>query len=510
MKKLSELLQDVHIITSQGPSDIEIPQISFSSKDIEKGGLFVALVGEVADGHNYISSAIDAGAKVIVYEKDLEELKDNVTYIKVADTHEAITIMAANFYDHPSESIKVVGVTGTNGKTTIATLLYQLFLNMGHRVGLLSSVVDKINGTAIDTGRATPTTPDAINLNKLLRQMVDAECTHCFMEVSSHSLSVGRFKDFTFAGAIFTNLTLDHLDYHKTMENYRDAKKILFDMLPEEAFALSNIDDPYGEYILRDAKAKKYFYGFQNKDGVEPDFGEHLETKLIGDFNQYNVLAVYGAAVLLDEDRGLVQKEIKNLEPVNGRFNYFKSPSGVTGIVDYAHTPDALENVLKTVNSLRDSAQALLVQNAEIKTNSPKQGLGPRIISVFGCGGDRDKSKRPIMARMGYDMGDILILTSDNPRTEDPESILKDMVTGLLEEFQEADLRGPGPFSFTSYKSKYVYVLADRHKAIQKACELAQPGDYILLAGKGHETYQIVGTEHLHFDDMEEIKKYLK
>jgi UDP-N-acetylmuramoyl-L-alanyl-D-glutamate--2,6-diaminopimelate ligase len=470
MKKLSELLQDVHVITSQGPSDVEVPQISFSSKDIEKGGLFVALVGEVADGHNYIASAIDAGAKVVVHEKDLEEFKDEVTYIKVADTHEAITIMAANFYDHPSESIKVVGVTGTNGKTTIATLLYQLFLNMGHRVGLLSSVVDKINDKTIDTGRATPTTPDAINLNKLLRQMVDRECTHCFMEVSSHSLSVGRFKDFTFAGAIFTNLTLDHLDYHKTMENYRDAKKIFFDMLPEDAFALSNIDDPYGEYMLKDTKAKKYFYGFKS----EADFSLHLETKLIGDFNQYNILAVYGAAVLLDEDRGLVQKEIKNLEPVNGRFNYFKSPSGVTGIVDYAHTPDALENVLKTINGMRKESE--------------------RIISVFGCGGDRDKSKRPIMARMGYDMGDILIMTSDNPRTEKPEDILRDMSDGL-------------PAGFDADK---VFILADRHEAIQKACELAQPGDYILLAGKGHETYQIVGTEHFHFDDMEEIKKYLK
>ena len=325
MKKLSELLKDINIIESKGAFDVDGPCISFSSKDIEKGGLFVALVGEVTDGHKYIVDAIDAGAKVIVYEKDLGELKDGVKYIKVADTHEAITIMAANFYDHPSESIKIIGVTGTNGKTTIATLLYQLFLNLGHRVGLLSSVVDKINDTTVETGRATPTTPDAINLNKLLRQMVDAECVYCFMEVSSHSLAVGRFKNFTFAGGIFTNLTLDHLDYHVTMENYRDAKKIFFDLLPEDTFALSNIDDPYGEYMLKDTKAKKYFYGFKN----EADFSLHLETKLIGDFNQYNILAVYGAAVLLDEDRGLVQKEIKNLEPVNGRFNYFKSAFGV-------------------------------------------------------------------------------------------------------------------------------------------------------------------------------------
>jgi UDP-N-acetylmuramoyl-L-alanyl-D-glutamate--2,6-diaminopimelate ligase len=474
MKKLSELLRDILILDSRGNLDVGVASVSLNSKTLEKESLFVAIVGSLTDGHKYIDNAIENGATVIVYQNNLENFKESITYIKVADTHEVVGLIASAFYDYPSESLKIVGVTGTNGKTTIATLLYQLFLNLGYRVGLISTVANKINEKGTEAER---TTPDAVSLNKLLKEMVDAECTFCFMEVSSHSVSEKRIAGLTFAGGIFTNLTLDHLDYHKTIENYRDAKKAFFDSLPEDAFVLSNSDDTNGTYMLSETKARKYFYGFKHKDGIEPDFTEHLETKLIGEFNQYNMLAIYAAAVLLDEDRGLVRQEIKNLEPVAGRFQYVKGENGVIGIVDYAHTPDALENVLKTIHKLRSV--------------HPEH----KIISVFGCGGDRDKTKRPIMAKIGYDLSDIVILTSDNPRTENPDTILEDMKAGLP------------PKQGLGKDNKSVYIISDRHEAIKKAIQLAQPGDYLLLAGKGHETYQIIGDEHLHFDDMEEVKK---
>ncbi|MEI6660039.1 MAG: UDP-N-acetylmuramoyl-L-alanyl-D-glutamate--2,6-diaminopimelate ligase [bacterium] len=467
MKNLSDLIINISVLESHGPLDVMVPGISLNSKDIKSGGLFVALIGSISDGHTFIGSAIDSGAKIIVHQNDLEVFVEGVTYIKVADTHEAVGLIASAFYEYPSGELKLIGVTGTNGKTTIATLLHQLFINLGHRAGMIGTVVNKINEQSQEAER---TTPDAISLNKLLRAMVDAKCTYCFMEVSSHSVSERRIAGLVYAGGVFTNLTLDHLDYHKTIEAYRDAKKAFFDSLSESAFALSNIDDANGKYMLSGTQARKYYYGFKS----EADFDERLETKLIGEFNAYNILAIYGAAVLLDEDRGMVKQLIKSLEPVAGRFQSIKSSNGIVGIVDYAHTPDALQNVLLTVNGMREGSA--------------------QIITLFGCGGDRDKSKRPIMANMAYNMSDIVILTSDNPRTENPEFILADMVEGLPE----------------GYDKTRVYVISDRGEAIEKACSLAKSGDYMLLAGKGHETYQIIGEEKIHFDDMEEIKKYLK
>ncbi len=377
--------------------------------------------------------------------------------------------MAANhFYGNPSKKIKIIGVTGTNGKTTTATLLHQLFRNLGYKAGLIGTVVNKINDESIETKN---TTPGPIVLHDLLNEMIKAGCEYCFMEVSSHAMDQARVAGITFAGGIFTNLTHDHLDYHKNFENYFRAKKKFFQMLPSNAFVLSNIDDPYGHKIIEGIKAKKYSYSLKSV----ADFTERLETKLIGEFNSYNVLAIYATAVLLDQDKEKIKEEIKKLDPAPGRFVSLTGRTGVVGIVDYAHTPDALENVLKTVNGMKKSG---------------------KIISLFGCGGDRDRTKRPIMAKIGYDMSDIIILTSDNPRTEKPEDILNDMKKGLPREaFSEVGK---------------IHIILDRHLAIEKACALAKAGDYILIAGKGHENYQEMNGIKNHFDDMEELNKYLK
>jgi UDP-N-acetylmuramoyl-L-alanyl-D-glutamate--2,6-diaminopimelate ligase len=464
MKKLKELLVHSEILDSQGDMDININAISLNSKVVEQNSLFVALKGNVVDGHQYINNAIENGVQAIVFQDEPSEYKDGIVYIKVADSHDAIGKIASAFYGNPSSHLKLIGVTGTNGKTTVTTLLHQLFRNRGYKTGMIGTVVNKINDMSFEALR---TTPDPITLNKLLKAMVDAECSYCFMEVSSHAVSEKRISGIIFAGGVFTNLTLDHLDYHKTLENYRDAKKMFFDLLPQDAFALSNKDDPSGEYMVKDTKAKSYFYSLKSKT----DFNEKLSTKLIGEFNAYNVLAIYGAAIILGEDSKKVKEEIKRLEPVEGRFQYFKNHNDVTGIVDYAHTPDALDNVLRTIGAMK-------------KNN--------RVISVFGCGGDRDRSKRPLMARIGYDMSDIVILTSDNPRTENPDEILSEMKKGI-EDINDGK----------------VYVISDRREAIQKACTLASKGDYILIAGKGHEKYQEINGIKNHFDDMEELKKYL-
>lgn len=382
-----------------------------------------------------------------------------------------VTLARLHFFGNPSKKIKVIGITGTNGKTTIATLLYQLFRNMGYKVGMIGTVVNKINDESID---ASHTTPDPVKLHELLNKMVKAGCKYCFMEVSSHAMDQNRVAGIKFAGGVFTNLTHDHLDYHKNFENYFHAKKKFFQMLPKAAFALSNIDDKYGRQMIHDIQAKKYLYSLKS----EANFTDRLETQLIGDFNAYNMLAIYATAVLLGEDKDKIKEEIKKLEPVAGRFQYIKSlpaqagNNHITGVVDYAHTPDALENVLRTINSMK------------------KEG---RVISVFGCGGNRDKTKRPIMAKIGYDMSDIVILTSDNPRNEKPEDILEDMKKGL-------------PASIADK----VYIIANRHEAIEKACSLAHEGDYVLVAGKGHENYQEVDGVKNHFDDMEELRKCLK
>ncbi|MEK7585850.1 MAG: UDP-N-acetylmuramoyl-L-alanyl-D-glutamate--2,6-diaminopimelate ligase [Patescibacteria group bacterium] len=373
-----------------------------------------------------------------------------------------VFLAANHFYGNPSKKIKIIGVTGTNGKTTTATLLHQLFRNLGYKAGMIGTVVNKINDESFDT---VNTTPGPIVLNDLLSKMVEAGCEYCFMEVSSHAMDQGRVAGLIFRGGVFTNLTHDHMDYHKNFENYFRAKKKFFKMLPRNAFALTNIDDKYGQKMLEGVKAKKYFYSLKNK----ADFTGHLDTKLIGEFNAYNVLAIYATAVLLGQDKEKVKEEIKKLDPAPGRFVSITSPTGVIGIVDYAHTPDALENVLKTVNSMK--------------------GKG-KVISLFGCGGDRDKTKRPIMARLGYDMSDVVILTSDNPRTEKPDNILEDMKKGI-----------------ESLPQEKVQVISDRRDAIKKAVSLANTGDYILIAGKGHENYQEVNGVKNHFDDMEELKK---
>lgn len=376
-----------------------------------------------------------------------------------------------HFFGNASRKMKIIGVTGTNGKTTTTTLLYNLFRELGFKVGLIGTVINKIDDESID---ATHTTPDPISLNRLLNQMVRKGCKYCFIEVSSHAIDQKRIAGISFAGGVFTNLTHDHLDYHKNFENYFKAKKKFFDSLSKKAFALSNFDDEYGVKILKDTKAKKYFYSLKDK---KAGFSEKLSTKLIGEFNAYNTLAIYGTAVLLGEDKEKVKKIIENLDAVPGRFQYIKDKqSGAIGIVDYAHTPDALLNVLKTINDMNLSAQA---------------GGKNKVISVFGCGGDRDKTKRPIMARIGYNMSDIVILTSDNPRSENPEDILKDMASGLPK------------------MDEKVLIIADRKEAIRKACAFAQKGDYILVAGKGHENYQEIKGVKNHFDDIEELRKYL-
>ena len=370
------------------------------------------------------------------------------------------------YYGNPSKKLKIIGVTGTNGKTTIATLLYKVATELGYKAGLISTVE---NIVVKEIKQTTHTTPDSISLIKLFAQMVKAGCQYIFMEVSSHALDQNRVAGIKFTGGIFTNLTHDHLDYHKNFENYFKAKKKFFKMLPENAFALSNTDDKYGNAMLDSIKAKKYTYGFKNK----ADFNERLETKLIGEFNAYNTSAVYATMILLGKDKLKIKEIMKNLEPVEGRFNYIKSSSGVTGIVDFAHTPDALENVLRTIQAMRKKNQ--------------------KIISLFGCGGDRDSLKRPIMTKIVYEMSDIIIPTADNSRSEDIEKIFEDMKKGLPNEI-----------------TKELYFIADRSKAIKKACELAKPGDYILLAGKGHEKYQEIKGVKFYFNDMEELKKFLK
>ncbi|NVN96791.1 UDP-N-acetylmuramoyl-L-alanyl-D-glutamate--2,6-diaminopimelate ligase [Candidatus Nomurabacteria bacterium] len=466
MKILNNILDEINILEVHGNIDAGVSSVSLDSRIIEPRSLFVALVGSVTDGHNFINEVIGKGATVIIHEKEINDFKNGVTYIKVADTHSAVGVIAGNFYDNPSHKMKLVGVTGTSGKTTTATLLHQLFRNLGYKAGMIGTVVNKINDLSEEAHR---TTPDAVTLNDLLARMVNDGCEYCFMEVSSHSVCEGRIAGLHFIGGIFTNLSLDHLDYHKTIDNYCDAKKGFFDMLPAAGFALANIDDPRGEYMLSTTNANKYRFSLKK----EADFNERFESKLIGEFNAYNLLGIYAMAILLGQDKERVKEIIKNLETVPGRFQYYKSESGVTGIVDYAHKPDALENVLRTANGMK--------------------GKG-KLIAVVGCGGDRDRSKRPIMAKIGYDMSDILILTSDNPRTEKPEAILEEMKKGLDGLYLEGK----------------VYVITDRGDAIEKACNLVQTGDFILIAGKGHETYQEVNGVQTHFDDLEELQKYLK
>jgi len=483
MKILKDILYKVALTQVVGPTDIVISAIQFDSRKVADGTLFVAVKGTQVDGHNYINQCIEKGATAIICEAIPENLKKGVTYLGVKDSAEALGIMAANFYDQPSTKLKLVGITGTNGKTTTATLLFNMFRKLGYKVGLISTVQNQINETVIPS---THTTPDALELNKILADMLAQGCTHCFMEVSSHSVVQRRIAGVSFTGAVFTNITHDHLDFHKTFNEYIKAKKKFFDDLPASAFALVNKDDPHGMVMLQNTKAKKKTFALKNAADYKCKVmestltglvlsidGREVWTKLIGAFNAYNLLGIYATAVLLGENKEEVLKIISSLDAVEGRFQYVKAPNGTIGIVDYAHTPDALENVLSTINDVR----------------TPQE----KIITVVGCGGDRDKTKRPVMAAIACEKSDKVIITSDNPRSEDPMEIIHEMEKGV------------NPV----HKKKSISI-ADRREAIKTACHMAQKGDIILLAGKGHEKYQeIKGVKHP-FDDMEILSENLK
>ncbi len=476
---LSDILYNISLITVSGKTDIEIEQITFDSRQVNKGTLFVAVPGTQSDGHDYIETAIDAGASAVLCEVLPKMLKEEVTYIQVENSAKSMGIAAGNFYGNPSKRLTLVGVTGTNGKTSVATLLFKLFRKLGYKCGLISTVQNQIEDEIIP---ATHTTPDSITLNALLHEMHQKGCAFVFMEVSSHSVVQGRISGLHFSGGIFTNITQDHLDFHKTFDEYIKAKKGFFDALPSTAFALTNVDDRNGKVMLQNTKAEKHSYSLKNIADFKGKvldcglFGLQMEIdkqevwfKLIGQFNAYNLLAVYGAAVLLEENPENILTELSQLTPPPGRFEQVISAQQTVGIVDYAHTPDALKNVLETINGLRQGHE--------------------RVITVVGCGGNRDKGKRPLMAGIACELSDTVILTSDNPRFEGPEDILKDMEAGI-------------PIT----KQKRVQVIVDRREAIRQAVALAGPEDIILVAGKGHETYQDVKGVKSHFDDREELK----
>ncbi len=472
---LSTLLQGIAYRKAVGATDIAIGSLTYDSRTATAGSCFFATVGTQSDGHDYIAAAVEAGASAVVCERLPEgDLPEGCTFIVADNSSTAMAVMAANFYGNPSRRMKVVGVTGTNGKTTVATLLYDLFRALGHKAGLISTVVYKIDEREI---ASTHTTPDAIRLNAMMREMADCGCEYCFMECSSHAIVQRRIHGIEFAGALFTNLTHDHLDYHKTFAEYVRAKKLFFDDLPKEAFALVNIDDRNGSVMLQNTRARKYTLSLRSMadfrckiiemlfDGMNLRIDDRdVWVRFLGRFNAYNLLTVYGAAVLLGADRERALLEISNLHSVSGRFEFIAAKDGTTAIVDYAHTPDALENVIRTVNEIRDKNRKLTV--------------------VCGCGGDRDKTKRPEMAAIAVKYADLAIFTSDNPRTEDPEEILHDMIAGV-----EAG-------------SRYLKI-TDRAEAIKTAVMLSNPRDIILVAGKGHEDYQIIGKEKHHFSDRE-------
>lgn len=480
MIKLKDILHAIPVQEVVGQLDVEVTSLCFDSRQANEGSLFVAVRGVHTDGHLFVEKAIEQGCTLIMVEEMPEEKKDGVTYMMVADTAYALGIAAGNFYGNPSRELKLVGVTGTNGKTTIATLLFNLFTALGYHVGLLSTVQNQIGERIIP---ATHTTPDPVALNALLRDMVDEGCDYCFMEVSSHAVVQQRIAGLRFAGGIFSNITHDHLDFHKTFDNYIKAKKKFFDDLDRFAFALTNGDEKNGSVMLQNTFAHKKTYGLKGVADfkakiIESHFdgmllnieGHEVWVKLVGEFNAYNILAVYGAAILLEQETVKVLTALSQITGAEGRFEAITSKNGVIGIVDYAHTPDAVANVLSTINNLRKKEQ--------------------QIITVLGCGGDRDKTKRPEMAEVAARMSDKVIITSDNPRTEDPVQIIKDMEPGI-----PAD------------RKKNVFSITDRREAIRAACHLAQPGDIVLVAGKGHEKYQdINGVKH-HFDDREELEK---
>ncbi|MDR6844021.1 UDP-N-acetylmuramoyl-L-alanyl-D-glutamate--2,6-diaminopimelate ligase [Flavobacterium granuli] len=482
MSILKDILYKVAIESVTGSTEIAINQLNFDSRKVEKNDVFIAIRGTISDGHDFIEKAIGLGAAAVICDTLPTSLINGVTYVCVKDTNAALAFMAANFYGNPSQKLQLVGITGTNGKTTIASLLCQLFKKAGFKVGLLSTV--KILVDDIEY-KATHTTPDSITINHYLNEMVDAGVEYCFMEVSSHGIHQKRTEALHFRGGIFTNLSHDHLDYHPTFAEYRDVKKSFFDHLPSGAFALTNIDDKNGQVMLQNTSAKKLSYALKTYSDYKAQIlenqlsglllkinGNEVWVKLIGTFNAYNLLAIYGTAVELGLDSLEVLRLMSELESVSGRFQYIVSNTNITAIVDYAHTPDALENVLSTIN--------------DVRTNNEQ------LITVVGCGGNRDTAKRPVMANIASELSDKVILTSDNPRNEEPEAIIQEMEKGIQ-----------------AQNFKKVLSITDRLQAIKTACQLAQPNDIILIAGKGHETYQeIKGVRH-DFDDMKNVKEIL-
>tara|TARA_R110001583_G_scaffold120949_5_gene272230 strand:+ start:795 stop:2258 length:1464 start_codon:yes stop_codon:yes gene_type:complete len=479
---LKDILYKVTLNAVVGSTGININAIDFDSRNIMKGDVFVAIHGSSVDGHKYIDVAIINGAIAIICETIPDNLEDGITYVEVDDSSKALAIMASNFYDVPSENLKLVGVTGTNGKTTVASLLYQLFKNAGFKVGLLSTVKILVDNKEY---KANHTTPDSLTINKYLREMNETGVEFCFMEVSSHGIHQKRTEGLHFEGGIFTNLSHDHLDYHKTFAEYRDVKKSFFDSLSPKAFALSNVDDKNGLVMLQNTVAKKYTYALKSYADykaqiLENQFGglllkvneSEVWTRLIGNFNAYNVLAIYATAELLGLEKVEILRLISGLESVSGRFQYLISDEKITAIVDYAHTPDALKNVLETINSIR-------TKNEEL-------------ITVVGCGGDRDKTKRPKMGHIATALSTKVIFTSDNPRGEKPEDILNEIEKGVA------------PQNF-----KKALTIVDRKQAIKAACQMANPNDIILIAGKGHETYQEIKGERFDFDDYKIVQEFL-
>ncbi len=475
MKVLSDILKNIEIIDQKGDLFIALSGIYTDSRKVNANGLFIALRGTQTDGHNFINKALENGATAIICEAFPEKIAEDVVYLRVKNSAKALAYAAAAFYENPADKLKIIGITGTNGKTTIATLLYKMFNNLSIKSGLVSTIAYYIADKKVP---ASHTTPDAIKLHQLFKNMLDEGCEYCFMEVSSHAIDQKRIEGINFSGAVFTNLTHDHLDYHKNFKSYRDTKKQLFDNLSKNAFALINADDKNGAFMLQNTDAKKYTYSLKHAADFKSKVIEaHLNSTLIeingteiwtlftGDFNASNLTAVYAVADIIGIEKEQIATQISKLKPVNGRFETIEL-NNITGIVDYAHTPDALENVLKTINSVKTAKQ--------------------QIITVVGAGGDRDKSKRPVMAKVAVENSDKVILTSDNPRTEPPTNILDDMERGIIPVMQKKMLR-----------------ITNRKEAIKTACLIANTGDIILIAGKGHENYQEINGKRFHFDDKE-------
>lgn len=480
---LKDILYKVAIEAVKGSTEIAINAINFDSRKIENNDVFIAIRGAVADGHEYIETAVNKGAVAVICDTFPENIISGVTYVQVKDTNRALAFVASNYYGNPSANLKLVGITGTNGKTTIASLLYQLFKKAGYKVGLLSTVKNVVDDVEY---KSMLTTSDSITINKFLKEMNDVGVEYCFMEVSSHGIAQKRTEGLEFTGGVFTNLSHDHLDYHKTFAEYRDVKKTFFDQLPKGAFALVNSDDKNGMVMLQNTNAKKLTYALKSYADYRAQILENQLTglllkineqevwvRLIGTFNAYNLLAIYGTAIELGLDSMEVLRLLSELESVSGRFQYIISKGNITAVVDYAHTPDALENVLKTIDDIRTKNEQL--------------------ITIVGCGGDRDRTKRPIMANIASSLSDKAILTSDNPRTEDPEAIISEMEKGVEPQ---------------NYKKTLAIV--DRKQAIKTACQLAQPNDIILIAGKGHETYQEINGVRHDFDDMKIVTELLE